>query len=79
MKYFDELRKEWKLKRYMRRVKYHKKRAQEKYQIEEYNGVLWITLDGTLVVPESLLGEDAITVVKKLRDMYVERMLKDLL
>ena len=46
-------------------------RANERFQICEHKGVLWITFNGIRVVSEAMLQEDAITTVKKLREQYI--------
>lgn len=46
--------------------------VRELFQICEHNGEIWFTYDGQPVIPESMLTESAIEVVKKLRKQYIE-------
>lgn len=46
--------------------------VRELFQVCEHNGEIWLTYDGQPVIPESMLTESAIEVVKKLRKQYIE-------
>lgn len=46
--------------------------AEEFYQIKEKLGELWITYNGIPIIPESMLKEEALSTLKKLRELYVK-------
>lgn len=46
--------------------------AEEFYQIKEKMGELWITYNGSPIIPESLLKESALETLKKVRELYVK-------
>ena len=48
-------------------------RASELYQIREFDGCLWVTYDGKLICPLGMFSEDGITVITKMRTMYLSR------
>ena len=43
------------------------------YQITEHEGELWITFNNSLVCPCSMLKEEPVESVKKMRDLYIKR------
>ena len=43
------------------------------YQVCEFNGELWITYVGSLVCPCSMLKDDAVEAIRKMRELYIER------
>lgn len=47
--------------------------AKSLYQVREVNGALWLTFQGNAVVPASMLNEDILTVIDKLRCEFVEK------
>ena len=58
-------------------VKNAKSRAITLFQVKEYNSLLWLTFDGFLIVPFSMLckGDDAseyITLLNAIRDIYAK-------
>lgn len=60
-------------------VKNAKSRAITLFQVKEYNSMLWLTFDGFLIVPFSMLckGDDTsecIALLNAIRDIYVERV-----
>lgn len=48
--------------------------AAELYQVREYNGELWLTYSGNLVCPSSMLKDEPVEAVRKMRELYVERV-----
>lgn len=49
------------------------------FQIKEHNSLLWLTFDGFLIAPFSIIckGEDAnecVALLNAIRDIYVERV-----
>ena len=44
-----------------------------KYQIKEYNGEIWLTYDGELVCPCSMLNTEPVNAVETMRELYIER------
>ena len=49
------------------------KNSLDLYQIQEYKGELWITYDGHLVCPTSMLVDEAVVAIERMRAMYIER------
>lgn len=47
--------------------------SEEKYQVCEYGGELWLTFVGGLVCPCSMLKDDPVESLKKMRELYVKR------
>lgn len=47
--------------------------SEEKYQVCEYGGELWLTFVGCLVCPCSMLSDDPVESLKKMRELYVKR------
>lgn len=47
--------------------------APEIYQLKEYDGQLWLTYQGGLVCPCSMLSVDPVEAVNKMRELYIER------
>ena len=43
------------------------------YQITEHDGELWITFNSSLVCPCSMLKEEPVEAIKKMRDLYIKR------
>ena len=43
------------------------------YQVQEYKGELWMTYSGNLFCPCSMMKDDAVEAVRKMRELYVER------
>lgn len=50
------------------------KSANELFQIEEYDGLLWVTYMGNKVCPCEMLIDEPIPAIKKMREMYVSRV-----
>ena len=50
-----------------------KKEAETKFQITEYDGKLWLTVDNTLVCPDDMFCYETITTLTEIRRLYVER------
>lgn len=48
-------------------------KSKELFQLKESEGDVWITYDGNLVCPESMLNCDAVEAVKKMRELYIRR------
>ncbi len=47
--------------------------ANEKYQVMEMDGILWLTFNGSPIIPENYLKDDIRVVVQELRKSYIER------
>jgi len=47
--------------------------SEEKYQVCEYGGELWLTFVGGLVCPCSMLKDDPVESLKRMRELYVKR------
>lgn len=47
--------------------------AEETYQIKEYGGELWLTFNGCLVCPCSMLNQEPVEAIKRMRELYVKR------
>lgn len=43
------------------------------YQIQEYGGEIWLTYNGNLICPCSMLNEDPVKAIGVMREMYVAR------
>ncbi len=56
--------------------KKQREEAQDRYQVREFKGEIWLTFDGWLVCPESMLKDDIVTAVNQMRKLYVERNTK---
>lgn len=73
---------DWRKKREKSNVKRVEKDALYLYQIREYDNGLWLTYNGNLVAPMSLLvnaensdyATKAVSLVYMLRKLYIERM-----
>lgn len=48
--------------------------AAELYQVREYKGELWVTYNACLVCPSSMLKDDPVEAVRKMRELYVDRV-----
>ena len=55
-------------------LKQAKEKADELYQIREYNGNIWLTYDGHLVCPVTMFADSAfvVTTLRTLRELYVK-------
>lgn len=60
-------------KRCESREKEIEQRACDIYQVQEYNGELWLTFNGNLFCPASMMKNDAVDSVGELRKMFIER------
>ena len=49
------------------------KYSQNLYQLREYNGEIWLTYDGHLICPGSMLKEEPVKAVTDIRKLYVDR------
>lgn len=47
--------------------------AADLYQVREYKGELWVTYNACLVCPCSMLKDEPVEAVKKMRELYIER------
>ena len=43
------------------------------YQVKEYNGEIWLTYDGNLICPVSMLKEGPVESLNKIRAYYMVR------
>ena len=53
------------------------KEARDKFQIEEFNGYLYLTCDNTLVCPMDMFDQEPIDALIMIRDLYVKRNTKE--
>ena len=44
------------------------------YQLCEFNGEIWLTYGGNLVCPSSMLKDEPVEAVEKMRDLYIGRI-----
>ena len=51
-------------------------RAADLYQIREYESQLWLTFNGNLICPCSMLNDEPVVALNVMRKMYVERNTK---
>ena len=51
----------------------NEQKALDLYQLTEYNGEIWLTFNGCLVCPCSMLKDEAVDAVKKMRELYIKR------
>jgi hypothetical protein len=80
MRWFKELIAKRKERWHKNAINGAKSEAKRLFQIKEYNSLLWLTYNGQLVAPFTLLcgGEDVnecIALLNTIRDIYVERVL----
>lgn len=68
--YIAKKKEEFKQARHVRAVRM----SEEMYQVREYDGELWFTFNSNLVCPVSMLKDDAIAALERMRNAYVERM-----
>lgn len=43
------------------------------FQITEYDGEIWITFNGNLVCPSSMLNLEPVEAIRKMRELYIKR------
>ena len=43
------------------------------YQIQEFDGKLWLTFNGALICPTELFKDEALSTLEVIRKLYVER------
>ena len=48
-------------------------KANELYQVQEYQGEIWLVFDSRLVCPASMLKDSLVDSLKVMRALYVER------
>ena len=63
-------------------IKSAKEEATRRFQIGEYNSLLWLMNDGHLIAPFTMLcnGEDAsecVALLNEIRDLYVRRIVDE--
>ena len=46
------------------------------YQIQEFDGKIWLTCNGTLVCPVDLFINKPVEILQEIRKLYVERNVK---
>ena len=49
-----------------------KEEAREFWQLREKDGEIWITYNGSPVIPESMLKKPALETLKEIRELYVK-------
>ena len=47
--------------------------ADSRYQLQEYDGEIWITFLGNLVCPCSMLKDEPVRAVCQMRELYIKR------
>ena len=80
MRWFKEFIAKRKEKFHQNTINGAKSEAKRLFQIKEYNSLLWLTYNGQLVAPFTLLcsGEDineCVALLNTIRDLYIERIL----
>lgn len=69
-----------------KRIRDWRRRKERKYledfvksglQVREYEGEYWLTVRGEAVLPERFLKNDAVSTLKELRPMFVERIISE--
>ena len=57
--------------------KYRQKRtrseADEAFQVKEHDGGLWLTFNGGLVCPFSMIKQEPVEALKAMRELYIKR------
>lgn len=76
MKSISEFFRERKECQERKRIERIEKRANEIFQITEYDGRLWFTCETFLYCPCSMMGDDAIGALVALRKSYIDREIK---
>ena len=76
MKSISEFLRERKEYQERKRIERIEKRAEEIFQITEYDGRLWFTYETFLYCPCSMMGDDAIGALVALRKSYIDRKTK---
>lgn len=76
MKSISEFLRERKEYQERKRIERIEKRADEIFQITEYDGRLWFTYETFLYCPCSMMGDDAIGALVALRKSYIDRKTK---
>ena len=52
------------------------KAAKQIYQIEEFDGNIWLTYNGALVCPTDMFNDTPLAALSEIRQLYVERNTK---
>lgn len=76
MKSISEIFCEYKKTNERKRIEWIEKRADEIFQITEYDGRLWFTYETFLYCPCSMMGDDTIGALATLRKNYIDRKTK---
>ena len=76
MKSISEIFCEYKKTKEQKRIERIEKRADEIFQITEYDGRLWFTYETFLYCPCSMMSDDAIGALVALRKNYIDRKTK---
>ena len=76
MKSISEFLRERKEYQERKRIERIEKRAEEIFQITEYDGRLWFTYETFLYCPCSMMGDDEIGALVALRKSYIDRKIK---
>jgi hypothetical protein len=50
------------------------KRVEEIFQLKEHDNQIWLTVNGGLVCPTTMLKEDAVIAINMMRVMYMDRL-----
>lgn len=64
--------KKWKNRRAMKKRLQREWKAEELFQLKEYNGKIWLTFNGNRVCPCDMLKEQPVEAVRQMRELYVE-------
>lgn len=74
---WEEKIKQWgtafKEKRRERKKSNLKKSSCEVFNVKEFGGKIWLTHNGCLVCPSSMLEDDIVKSVEKMRELFVTR------
>ena len=69
MTVFERLSAKWRRKRELEIAQ----GAEIRYQVQENEGELWLTFNGCLVCPASMLKQPIVEAVKEMRQRYIDR------
>ena len=64
------------IKRLIRKIRFksESERVLEVFQLKEHDNQLWLTVNGGLVCPASMLKEEPVVAVNMMRVMYMDRL-----
>lgn len=65
--------KNWKMNRDLQQLNYA---VNSTYQLMEHNNEIWLTCNGILVIPASMLNDDPVTILNKIRGLRFNELSK---